>query len=269
MLHAMLLEDSGQIQASEAERAGPWPFQELADQFPGDGRFPYRMAIVGNNLAALLEVQGRGLDEAEKIYRHNLDYWKAMVAREPAIQDHRSKLALTLDNLASVLAKTGSKPEAEQYLRSAVHLRSALTEYFPQGPHHHNKLAEALEGLAQLVRDRGDLGETRRIHERTDATRRTALALAPGNSEQRRWLAACQATFVETLIRSNEHADASKTVQEFVALVPDSATECYRGGAFLRGAYRWRRPTRVLTPTVARTSPGPTPTGPSSCFASH
>ncbi len=124
------------------------------------------MAIVGNNLAALLEVQGRGLDEAEKIYRHNLDYWKAMVAREPAIQDHRSKLALTLDNLASVLAKTGSKPEAEQYLRSAVHLRSALTEYFPQGPHHHNKLAEALEGLAQLVRDRGDLGETRRIHER-------------------------------------------------------------------------------------------------------
>ena len=141
-------------------------FQELADQFPGDGRFPYRMAIVGNNLAALLEVQGRGLDEAEKIYRHNLDYWKAMVAREPAIQDHRSKLALTLDNLASVLAKTGSKPEAEQYLRSAVHLRSALTEYFPQGPHHHNKLAEALEGLAQLVRDRGDLGETRRIHER-------------------------------------------------------------------------------------------------------
>ncbi len=83
-----------------------------------------------------------------------------MASREPDIQDHRSKLALTLDNLAGVLAKTGRKSEAEQYLRSAVDLRSALIEYFPNSPHHYNKLAEALEGLAELVGDRGDLGDS-------------------------------------------------------------------------------------------------------------
>jgi tetratricopeptide (TPR) repeat protein len=233
-VQGMLFEDLGQIPAAEAayDRATA-QFQDLIDRFPTVGRYRSRLAVVGNNLAAMLLVNDRRLDEAETIYRHNLEYWKGMAASEPAIPDHRSKLALTYDNLAGVLAKTGRKPEAEQALRSAIDLRSALTKYFSSSPHHFEKLAGALNGLAGLVADRGDLGEVRRLNEQAIASNRAALALAPGNAFYRRGLAGAHAHLVETLIRSGEHAEAAKTVAEYLATVPDSPPDRFRAGAFL------------------------------------
>jgi tetratricopeptide (TPR) repeat protein len=186
-----------------------------------------------NNLAAFLEVHGRQLDEAERLYRRILGFWEGLAAGDPSNPGYRSRLALTLDNLSGALAKTGRNLEAEKALRRVVELRAALTRDFPSSPHHFFKLGGALRGLAKLVTLRGDLGEARRLQEQLIASSRALLALAPQNADLLRDAPVLRSELIETLIGLGEHEGAARSVAELVALSPGSGPVCARAGSFL------------------------------------
>ena len=181
-----------------------------------------------NNLAAFLELSGGQLDEAERLYRHILGLWEGLAAGDPSNLEYRSRVALSLDNLSAVLAKTGRNLEAEKALRRTVELRAALTKVFPDTQHHFTKLGQAFSALAKLVTLRGDLGEARRLQEQEIASTRAALAVAPQNAELLHYAQGACSELIETLIRSGEHEGAAKTVAELVALSPGSGPESLR-----------------------------------------
>src|SRR5262249_6773906 len=156
-------------------------------------------AVARNNLAIALENDGR-FDEAEKIYRRNLELWEGLAAGDPSIADYRSKMALTVDNLSVVLFKLGRTAEAERGLRRVVDLRSGLTQDFPSTPYHFSRLGDVLGGWAKLVADRGDLARARQLQEQGIASKRKALALAPRDRDFLQSLQDQDAALIETLI---------------------------------------------------------------------
>ena len=192
-----------------------------------------------------------------------------MASSEPSITDHRSRLALTFDNLAGVLAKTGRKPEAEQDTPPCRRPTLGPDQRFPQLAPSLQQVGGGAERPGRASRGprrprgsppasgaghRQPCGRPWRSRRGTPTIARAAEPTPPS---------------IETLIRSGEHADASKTVAEFVAIVPDSAPDPSAAARSSRGACRWRRPTRGSPPPVARTWPGATPTGRLSCCASR
>ena len=214
-----------------------------------------KAALPRNNLAVLMEDQGR-LDEAEKLQRHNLALWEGLAAGDPANPEYRSKVALTVDNLAPLLEKSGCEKEAEQCLRRVVELRRSLTEDFPNTPHHFCKLAEALAHRARMAGNRGEFAEARQLREQAITVRRAALALAPGNTNYRRWLADTCADLVETLITERKHEEATTAVAEIVSVAQDSAQRFASPRRSWRDAFRWRRATCSLRKLAAPRAEG-------------
>ncbi len=207
-------------------------YEELARQHPTRMGFPVNVAIARLNLANWMECMGQ-LAEAETMYRRNLEFWEGRAAREPAVHNYRSKTALVLESLSSVLAKQGRKPEAEQSVRRSAELRSGLTKDMPDSPYNFFTLARNLVTTAELVADRGELGEARRFQEQAIASVRKSLALDPGNSTYLTLVRNARAGLSDTLIKLGEHADAAKTVAQLVNDSPGSASDRFRAGALL------------------------------------
>ena len=81
MCSGMLLEDLGQIQAAEAEyRRAIGLFEDLAARFPAVGTLPDPSGRGRQQSGRLARASDGRLDEAETIYRRNLEYWKGMAA---------------------------------------------------------------------------------------------------------------------------------------------------------------------------------------------
>ncbi len=205
---------------------------ELANQYPGDIAYRVKGCTARNNLAVSMENLGR-LDEAEKIHRQNLEVWQALAAQDPSVIDYRSKTALALENLCSVLKKMSRKPEAEQSIRRSAELRSALTKVMPDSPYNYETLAKNLVTLANLVSERGDLVETRRLQEQAIASSRKALEFNSRNNSYVTLVRDGRAALAETLIKMGEHAEANKTSAELVNDSPEPAPDRFRAGAFL------------------------------------
>jgi tetratricopeptide (TPR) repeat protein len=231
--HGIVLDNLRQSKAAEAEYLTAIELvDELAARFPNVIEYRTKAALPRNNLAVLMEDLGR-LDEAETLQRRNLALWEELAAGDAANPDYRSKVALTVDNLAPLLEKSGREAEAERCLRRVVELRKSLTEDFPSTPHHFCKLAEALHHRARMAGNRREFAEARRLQEQAITARRAALALAPGNTNYRRWLADACANLVETLITERKHEEATTAAAEIASISEDSAGDSLRAASFV------------------------------------
>jgi tetratricopeptide (TPR) repeat protein len=229
----MLRDENEQVDDKAADyRKSISLLDDLANQYPGDIEYRVKGCTARNNLAVSMENLGR-LDEAEKIHRQNLEVWQALAAKDPSVIDYRSKTALALENLCSVLKKMSRKPEAEQSIRRSAELRLALTKVMPDSPYNYETLAKNLVTLANLVSERGDLVETRRLQEQAIASSRKALAFNSRNNSYVTLVRDGRAALAETLIKMGEHAAANKTIAELVNDSPEPAPDRFRAAALL------------------------------------
>ncbi|MGI8978125.1 MAG: protein kinase domain-containing protein [Pirellulaceae bacterium] len=132
--------------------------KQLAADFPGQPEFRRELAAGYDNLGALLQLTLRKdrLQEAEKAHVEALAVFKQLAADFPTRPEFRQDLALSYNNLAALLGKTGRLKEAEKAYLDAVAIYKQLVADFPNQPDLRSSLAGSLGNLAMLCNERRD-----------------------------------------------------------------------------------------------------------------
>jgi serine/threonine protein kinase/tetratricopeptide (TPR) repeat protein len=156
--------------------------------------------------------------EAETAYRQAVALQKKLAEEHPHQPDFPYDLALSLNNLGTLLNSTGRAEEAEAVYREGLALRRRLVADFPQRPEFRHELSWSLRGLGQL------LDGTSRPREAEEAFREaltinTRLAADhPGRPEYRRDLARASNSLAVLLLRTGQPKEAEAARREAVTL---------------------------------------------------
>jgi tetratricopeptide (TPR) repeat protein len=90
-------------------------------------------------------------------------------------------------------------------------------------------LGGALNNLALLFRERGELNEARRLLERAIGYEKSALQANPRHPTYRLFLRNHYVALAETFLRLKEHSEAARAAEAMAGTRPENATDAYTG----------------------------------------
>lgn len=190
---ALILKDVGQKQqALEHDGQAERIFATLVGEHPDASLYLRDWGLTWNRLAGVHSELGE-LDKARQAIDKAIALREQLVARPDALAKDTNDLAISFNNKAAFLTKTGDKTGAEPLYLQAIKLQQALAEVHPKEASFHNDLARTHYNLGTLLagaeRDRAvrELSEAARLWKRlVDDTPRpttflTSLATCYGN----------------------------------------------------------------------------------------
>jgi serine/threonine protein kinase/tetratricopeptide (TPR) repeat protein len=174
----------------------------------------------------LIECRLGHYEEGIPAFRQAQGDFAGLVADFPAVPKYRYGLAISHNNLGSLLAVLGQQREAEDHYRQAVTVYEKLAADAPAVPMYRQGLATSHDGLGSLL---GDLGQSREAEQQY----RQALALlerlaadSPAVPEYRRELARSHNNLGRLLGQLGQEREAEQQYRQALTrlkrLAPDS-----------------------------------------------
>jgi WD40 repeat protein/tetratricopeptide (TPR) repeat protein len=172
--------------------------------------------------------------EAERAYRRALSLLERVVTETLGKPAPQKRLAAVWHRLGTLLLREeGRRHRAEQALLRALTIRERLVKESPEVPDLHSDLGATLNDLGIVLRDSGRLKEARRLLEEAVTHQRAALQKNPGHPTYRLFLRIHYFYLAETLVRSGDHAEASRLAGRVVQGAPDPRMGGFWGAGLL------------------------------------
>src|SRR5207253_262762 len=143
-------------EAEKAYRQALPLLEKLAEQHKANPRYQQDLALVHNNLGAVLQVAGQVI-KAEEHYGQALSGFQKLVDAYSMIPDYLHELARSQHGLGLLLKKTGKAPRAEKALSQSVVNYQKLTKDFGNVVDYREGLGTSLFALAELQGEMGQL----------------------------------------------------------------------------------------------------------------
>jgi len=213
-------------------------FKQLEDEVPNRREYRDSLARSQNRLADILRDTGQHAD-AEAAFRQTLVVRKRLVAAYPMEPEYRRGLAITLNNLGILLKNDDQNPararEAEEMYGQALAIHKQLVADFPGIPDHENELAGEMVNLARLLMVRKDFTGARRLLDEALPYHQTALKATPQHPHYLRFYRNNRWRLSQTLLELKDHAEAAKSVDQFLGTAVEPARDAYTAAGLLAG----------------------------------
>ncbi|MCI0459220.1 MAG: tetratricopeptide repeat protein, partial [Gemmataceae bacterium] len=145
----------------------------------------------------------------------------------------RLTVASSQHGLAELFVRLEQPKQADRVYRRAIALLEPLAERLPSDAQVRSKLGAVQNNLGLLVRDRGLLGQARRLFQQAVVHQKAALKADEKNATSRVFLRNHYWGLTETLLRQGEHRAASETARDLPRLYPNGWEEHIRAAGFL------------------------------------
>ena len=198
-------------------------------------------------------------DKALKAFEDALELSRKLAEEFPAVPAYRLDVAQQLNNSALVLLATGKKDLARSQSREALGLCRKLVADHPDTPIYQLNLGGILRHLGVIVRDDGDLVESRRLLEEAVAHQLDAWKRSPRRRLNLLLLRDSYAESAETLLGLHEREQAAKIALRYRSCCRNGRNTCVPRTSW-PGAGRW--PLRTVLCRGVRPRPRRVPTVP-------
>jgi serine/threonine protein kinase/Tfp pilus assembly protein PilF len=205
---------------------------KLVEEFPKRPIYRRDLGDSYNHLGGVLTETAR-FQEAEEAMRQAVEIRRKLAADFPTQPDFRNDSAMSRYNLAFIVEQRGQLEEAETGYREALEAQRKLVADCPNAPDFRHLLALTLSNLGRFLRDRGQLAEARRLLEDAVTQQQAVLKANPHHPVHRRHLRDHYKELAETLLRTSDHAEASKAAEELPRILPDGWEEYHRAAGYL------------------------------------
>jgi serine/threonine protein kinase/tetratricopeptide (TPR) repeat protein len=157
--------------------------KQLATELPRQPRIQYELAMNYDNLGALIQLTRRKdrLKESELAHVEALAIFKQLAVDFPTRPEYRQDLALSCNNLASLLSESGRLKEAEKAYLDALAVYRQLAADFPNQADIRNSLASSYGNLAMVCNRNRDFKAAKTYLEEAIPHYQAALKANPRN----------------------------------------------------------------------------------------
>lgn len=149
----------------------------LASESPDDLNLVDQLALCENNLAST--VMKDDLDQARRLLESAVKRYEWLATQRPASPEHQSDHALTLGNLAVILARLGEDEKASDLFQQVIQRRDQLLALEPGVSNHHFNAVIANQRAAQFWFTNEDLDLSKLAYSRALEILRARLQIAP------------------------------------------------------------------------------------------
>jgi tetratricopeptide (TPR) repeat protein len=145
----LMLAAEGAPEASRVLAEALGTLNSLASQSPDELDIVDQLALCENNLASVVLDSDPG--RAEQLLRSASGRYEKLTSLRPASPEHRSDQALTIGNLAAVVARRGDDQAAIELLGQVRRVRERLIELEPNVQTHVYDLAITYQQIGQIM----------------------------------------------------------------------------------------------------------------------
>jgi len=214
--------------AEEAYRNAIAAFTTLAADFPAISDYEFNLAITQNLLGRLLKEAG-GFQEAEDVYGKALALGARLTSSMGALPDCQKVLAATHMGLGELFRAARRFPEAEQHARQGADLLEKLVADFPNRVDYRSHLANALENLATVNLDQGELTQARELLVTAARHQQVVLKSSSEHPEYREYITNHYKKLFPVLFKQGRHQQAAEEAEAFARTLPDRSCDAYVG----------------------------------------
>jgi tetratricopeptide (TPR) repeat protein len=231
----VVLRETGRPKDVEAAHRDALEIQKrLAADFPAVPQYRRELAQSHINLGVLLRDTGRP-KLAEAAYRDALEILKRLTAVFPAVPDFRMDLVKCHNNLAVLLMETGRPQDAEVALRNALEAGKRLAADFPVVPQYQARVANTMDGLAEIAIGRKDYAAARQLLDEARPHLQAALDSNPRNPFFRLVSREIHRDLATALLGLGDHAGAARAAAELAHVAYEPANDAYKAACFFSG----------------------------------
>jgi tetratricopeptide (TPR) repeat protein len=181
--------------------------------------------------------------EAKPAYRQAIEIQERLAADHPQSPQYRQNLALTQNNLASVLEDLGEREAAEAGYRRSLELREKLATDYPKVIQYRQDLADSYTSLGILLKDRQQWAAADQSLRRAMEINEQLVAEVPAMRDHRVGLAGAYVNLGELLRQQRQFEPSLDWQTKAIAILEPLTREgpkVYSVEQFLRNAH-WRR----------------------------
>jgi serine/threonine-protein kinase len=206
--------------------------KQLAADFPTVPQYRQDLARSQYGLGAQLRDAGRP-EEAVGAYRDGLAIQKQLAADFSTVPQYRAELGWSHHSLGVLLKASGRPKEAEAAFHDALALQQRLAAELPKMPDLQCDIANSLEGLAELARDRKEFAAARQRLEQAHPHIQAALEANPDDPFSRAVYCENRKVLAATLLDLSDHGAAAEAATDLARVASKPAADTYDAACFL------------------------------------